>query len=47
MIWNYLLNLKIFHLKISLNIDVDDNIQREVDELFQSFQRSYWIVERQ
>ena len=47
MICNYLLNLTIFHLKMSFNINVDNNIEREVDELLQSFQTSYWILERQ
>jgi hypothetical protein len=43
MICNYLSKLKIFHLQLSFCLDVHENTKREIDELINSFQTSFWI----
>ncbi|UJR17362.1 hypothetical protein I4U23_004257 [Adineta vaga] len=47
LICDHLSNLSIFHLKMSFYLDIDCYLEIEIDELIESYQRSYWTSERQ
>ncbi|CAF1093350.1 unnamed protein product [Rotaria sordida] len=44
---NYLGNLKVFRLKMNLNFSPHRNIEKQVNELIDSFRSSFWIEEHQ
>ncbi|CAF3449506.1 unnamed protein product [Rotaria sp. Silwood2] len=44
---NYLLKLKIFHLKMNLNFPNNDNINQQANELLNTFRTNFWLIEHQ
>ncbi|CAF1425874.1 unnamed protein product [Adineta ricciae] len=47
LICKHLLHLSDFHLKMSFYLTMDYDLEMEVDELVESYQRSYWTLQRQ
>ncbi|CAF2796210.1 unnamed protein product [Rotaria sp. Silwood2] len=46
-ITDYLPKLKTFHLKMQIALNHDEGIQEKVNELIDSFQTSFWLIEHQ
>ncbi|CAF1084406.1 unnamed protein product [Rotaria sordida] len=44
---NYLLKIKNFHLKMNLNFPNNDNINKQANDLLDTFRTDFWLIEHQ